>query len=619
VGWNRSNSHTTNFFTNTANDAASAAGIDVPNDVSLNYGVPNIALSNLTGLSETQPSFPLSQTISFSEVLSWIHGKHNLRFGGDYRRVHRDFLAGSNATGSFTFTGFFSEDAARDADTGSALADFLLGLPLSTSINSSLAKSYLRDNAIDAYAQDDWRVLPSLTLNYGLRYEFYAPYTEKYGHLADVLTNPDGGFTSETEAPAGADGLPDSLIFPWRKAVAPRLGLALRVPKLNQTVIRAGFGMNYTVGEYAGFATTMTHQPPFTNEQTNNEVSPSGQIVGACAQTTPGTCFTQGFPAPATVGNYALDPHYPLPYVLVWNLDVQKTLPWGIVINVGYNGSKADHQDIESAPRATPSSPGTDPTNLVFNYDQAQAFYKMNTGTLRANKRLSKGIAIGANYQYAHAIDDASSVNGSSGMVAQNWQDLAAEEANSSLVRRHSVSGTYLYELPFGADKAWVTTGAGSHILEGFSISGTFTFASGDWLTPTYTPTAISVTCGTAGALRANRVPGVSVTAGGGSLSEWFNPAAFALPTATPGYCNAFGDAPRNSIEGPGTVENNMALSKTMQLGETRSMEIRATIYNVFNTVQYTGVNTTVGTPTFGQVSSVGQMRQFQFMARFRF
>ena len=150
-------------------------------------------------------------------------------------------------------------------------------------------------------------------------------------------------------------------------------------------------------------------------------------------------------------------------------------------------------------------------------------------------------------------------------------------------------------------------------------MSGSYTFASGSYLTPTYTATTAGVACGTAGALRANRVPGVSVTAGGGSLRQWFNPAAYSLPTATPGYCNAFGNATRDSIEGPGTVQNNMALSKTVSMGDTRSMEIRASINNVFNTVQYSGVNTTVGTPTFGQVSSTGGMRSFQFRAQFRY
>ena len=628
--WNRNNSHTTNFFTNTANNIASADGIAVPNDVPLNYGVPNIQLSEFNGLSQQQPSFSLSQTISFSEVLSWIHGKHNLRFGGDYRRVHRDFLAGSNATGNFTFSGLFTEDAAQDQNTGSPIADLLLGLPQSTSLNSSLTKSYLRDNVMDAFAQDDWRVRPGLTLNYGVRYEFYAPYTEKYGHLADVATNPDGEFTSETEAQAGTAGLPGTLVFPWRKAFAPRIGLAWRVPKIKQTVVRAGYGMNYTVGEYASFATNMAHQPPFTNEQTNQEAV-GNTASSACARAVGMKCFTlaDGFSVPQTVGNYALDPHYPLPYVQVWNLDLQKTLPLGIVLNLGYNGSRGNHLDTVIEPRAIPSSPLTDPAPsscagtapclpLNFRYEEAASFSKFNAGTVRLNKRLSKGISLGANYQYSHSIDDAGALGGVGGVGVQNWQNVLGELGNSSLDVRHTVSGNYLYELPFGKDKFWVTTGTGSHILEGFSISGTYQFATGTWLSPSFTSSVASTACGTGGVMRPN-LTGQPVTAGGGTLHQWFNPAAYTAPTNTPGYCDFFGNAPRNSIQGPGTVSNNMALSKTMQMGDTRSMEIRATINNVFNTVQYTGVGTTVNSQNFGEVTSVGAMRSFQFTARFRF
>ena len=618
--WNRSDAHTINFFTNTADNPAGDAGIAVPNNVALNYGVPGITLSQgLQGLSDTQPSFSISQTISLSEVVSWIHGKHNLRFGGDYRRVHRDFLAGSNATGNFAFTGLFTEQFVNGqaaTGTGSSFADFLLGLPQSSSLNSSTAKSYLRENVLDAFAMDDWRALPSLTLNYGLRWEFYAPYVEKYGHLADVATSPNDGFASQSEQISGTNGLPGSLVYPWHKAFQPRIALAWRVPKIKQAVVRAGFGTNYTVGEYATFANLMAHQPPFTNEQTNQE-SVGNTPSTACVQTS--SCFTlqNGFPAPAAVGNYALDPHYGLPYVMAWNLDVQKTWRWGIVMNLGYNGSRSNHLDVELAPRALPQSPGTDPSGLVFNYDEAGAFYKMNAATVRVNKRLTKGFAVGANYQYSHAIDDATSVNGSSGSVVQNWLDPAAEEANSSIVPRHQVTGTYVYELPFGYDKTWVTTGVGSHLLEGFSISGSFSFASGSWLSPGFEPTSESVECGNAGALRPN-LTGAPVNAGGG-LHHWFNTAAYAPPSATSGYCNYFGNAPRNSIEGPGTVSNNMSLSKTVQMGDTRSMEVRAMINNVFNTVQYSGVDTTYGAPQFGQVTSVGQMRQFQFMARFRF
>ena len=625
ANWNRSNAQTRNFFTN-GTDIATQVGILGPNGTALNtsplnYGLPDVTLSNLTGLSQQQPSFSLSQTIALSETLSWIHGKHNLRFGGDYRRVHRDLLAGSNATGDFTFSGLFSEDANGDQATGSSLADLLLGLPQESTIDAAVSKSYLRDNVMDAYAQDDWRALPSLTMTYGLRYEFFAPYTEKYNHLAFVDTNPSEAFSRQTEVDAGGVGpfsgpLPPSLVFPFRLGFAPRVGVALRLPR--QTVVRAGFGMNYTVGQYATFATTMAHEPPFANQQTNLEADANGKPTSACARNAPANCTTlaDGFPSPpssSTPGNYALDPQYRLPYVEVWNIDVQKTLPWGVVLNAGYNGSKGNRLDITSAPRAGTSSPGTDPANLVFNYEQAAAFSKFSAGTLRVNKRMTGGIALGANYQYSHSIDDAGSVGGTSTVVAQNWQDLGAEEGNSSFDQRHKVSGTYLYELPFGKDKRWVTGGAASHILEGLSVSGSYTFATGTSLTPSYQAAVADVARGTAGTLRPDRVSGVSIPAGGGSLLKWFNTAAFVTPAGP------FGTASRHSIEAPGTVQNNMSLSKTAQMGDTRSMEIRATLNNAFNTVQYAGVDTSVASPTFGQVISVGAMRSFNFTARFRF
>ena len=226
---------------------------------------------------------------------------------------------------------------------------------------------------------------------------------------------------------------------------------------------------------------------------------------------------------------------------------------------------------------------------------------------------------MGANYIYSQSIDNASGVGGVGSVVVQNWQNLAAEEGNSTFDVRHRVTGTYLYELPFGKDQRWLTSGKASHIFEGFSISGSFVFATGTPLTPSYQAAIADVSRGTNGTLRPDyTTPAISPIAGGGSLRRWFNPAAFTLP-ATDAYGNAFGNVSRNSIAGPGTVSNNMSLSKTMDLGETRSWEFRATANNVFNTVQYSGVDTYITSPTAGQVNSVAQMRSFQFTSRFRF
>jgi hypothetical protein len=619
ASWNRSDAKVRNYFTSTT-DIATQLGILGPdggplNPSPLNWGVPSVTMSSFSGIGQAQPSFSIQQTISVSETLAWIKGKHNFRFGGDYRRVHRDFLGGSNATGTFFFTGYY---------TGSALGDFLLGEAQQTSIAAAESKSYLRDNVFDLYAQDDWRIKPGVTLLYGLRYEYFAPYAEKYNHLSMVDTNPAGGFTTVSQVQAGGVSsnygrLPDSLVRPYGLALAPRLGVAWRAPKIKQMVVRGGYGMNYTVSQYSTFAQAMAYQPPFANEQTNSAAVSCPDPTVACYT------LANGFPAADAVGNYAVDPHYRLPYVQVWNVDVQKTLPWGVVMNVGYNGSKGSNLDVKIAPWATPSSPLTNPGQAPFYFEQYGASSHFNAGTVRVNKRLSSGIAVGANYQYAHSIDDAGSVGGTGSVVAQNWQDIAADFGNSSFDVRHKVSGTYLYELPFGKDKFYFTTGKMSHILEGFSISGSYTFATGTPLTPTLQASQSDVGRAVTGTGRLDRVPGASLTQGGGTIHRWFNTSAFTVPELD-AFGNSFGTASRNLIPGPGIVQNNMSLSKTMQLGETRSVEIRATADNVFNTVQYTGVDTTYPTSHdanvsngFGQVTSVGAMRSFQFLARFRF
>jgi hypothetical protein len=613
AGWNRTVSQTANFFTN-GEDIASAIGVAGPsgaplNTSPLNYGVPNIVLSGTTGLNEQQPSFGLQQTISLSETFSWRQGKHNYRFGGDYRRVHQDLLGSSNATGTFDFIG--------DTAAGS-INSLVADEPAGSSIQSSIAKSYLRENVWDLYAMDDFRAFSNLTLNYGIRYEYFSPFAERFDHLADLAANV--GFTQVAAVTPGCAGafcntVPSTLVYPFHAGIAPRLALALRLPK--SAVVRAGYAINFTNGQYLTFARTMAKEPPFANVQTN-----------VATPTTP-ISLLNGFPIAeaSQPPNYSLDPHYTLPYVQAWNIDVQKTLPLGILLNVGYNGSKGNHLDVASAPNPCPVTGVPQPcdqtlngnpltTSTLFKYEQASAFSKFSAGTVRLRKRLQNGVSLGANYTYSHSIDDAGAVGGVSTVVAQNWQDLGAEEANSSFDQRHKVTGDYLYELPFGKDRQFFSGGGvASKMLEGLSISGTFTFATGTPLTPVYQASASEIASNTAGTERPDRIPGASLAAGGGSVLRWFNTSAF-NPTAP---ANGIGNSPRNLIRGPGTISNGMSLSKTAQMGDTRSLEVRATASNVFNTVQYSGVDTNVQSPTFGEVTSAATMRAFSFIARFRF
>src|SRR5260370_41949842 len=140
--------------------------------------------------------------------------------------------------------------------------------------------------------------------------------------------------------------------------------------------------MNYTTSAYATFANIMALPPPFANLQTN-------EAAGTCASPGAGCLsMTDGFPAPNAFGNYAVDPHYRLPYVQAWNVDIQKTLPWGIVMNAGYNGSKGSNLDVTIAPRQGPDAPLTNPANVLFNYEEAAPFSSLNAGTRRLAKRL---------------------------------------------------------------------------------------------------------------------------------------------------------------------------------------------------------------------------------------
>lgn len=601
AGWNRSRSQVFNFFTNKT-DIADQAGIGGLPQNPLLYGLPSITLPPFTALMQQQPAFSTNQSVSLGDSSAWVHGKHNIRFGGDFHRVHLDVLGGAgNETGAFTFTGISTREpgAPSGAAGGFAFADFLLGLPQQSALQAPYQTSYLRQNAWDAFVQDDWRAAANLTFLFGLRYEYFSPYSEKddrlstldtgddFASVATVLANGVGPFTGK---------YPRGLIYPEHYDFSPRIGFAARV-KWN-IVLRGGYGVNYATGQYAKFVQDLAFQPPFADVQTN-EATQNLKIT-----------LADGFPAPQTEGNFAINKHYLLPYIQLWNLNLQRTMPGDIVMNVGYSGSKGTHLDIVSAPGRTENG---SLSGVLYNYENSVAFSNYNALTVSARRRLHSGIALGAAYTYSHSIDNATSVGGVGNAVAQNWQDLLAEESNSSFDIRHQVRGTFLYQFPFGPDARWLTTGAMGRFASGWLISTDFDFATGTPLTPHYEANIADVARGSTGSLRPDRVAGASLTAGGGSLDNWFNKAAFTTPALI------YGNASRYSIPGPGTVSVNTSLSKTLRFADGRSLELRATAENVLNTVQYSGVNSTLGSASYGQVVSAAPMRQFTFNVRFRY
>ena len=641
VTWNRNNSETRNYFTDTSVDPTAEAGISVPNesggfaDPRFYNGLPSLSITNFAGLSNTTPSETINQTISFSDFVSYRHKKHNMRYGFDIRRVHADSIGGNNPLGSFIFSGFATESprdkTATTPTTGSGFADFLLGLPQSTSLQAGLSKIYLRENVFDWYATDDYRITSSVTLNYGLRYEYFGPYSEKNDRLVNLTGITDNTTSVGCISPKAlsygslncAVSSNPALINPDHAMYSPRFGFAWRVPgnsKLTKDlVVRGGYGINFNTGQFAKFAKSLSFQPPFAATETNAvQILPTETPTG-CVTTTPTTTanltLANGFgcsTANTIQNNYAVDPNYRLGYVQTYNLNVQKTLPLQIVLNIGYTGAKGSDLDVVGSPNSTPLGVTT-PNVSPFSYETSVAASRSNQLVVSAQKRQQKGISLGITYTYGHAIDDASSVGGSSGAGLQNFRQLQLEEGNSAFDVRQSATGNWLLELPFGPNRAFFNKGGvTSHVLDGFSLSGNFTFSTGSYFTPFDSGNKAEASSGGLFTLRADRVPGTS-TKGPGTVGNFFNTNAFTDPVGE------YGTASRNSIEGPGTVAVSAALSRTIELGDTRSFEARVTASNVFNTVQYSSINTTLNSNDYGKVTSAAAMRAVQFQARYRF
>ena len=615
---NRNNAQLRNLYTD-GEDVETNAGMRESNvghrinQNPLNYGLPNLVLNNFTGLSQTQPNFQLTQAIGVSASSSWEHGKHIVRFGADARRVEFNLFGGTNATGTFIFDGSYSQyggtiTADPVADTGSAFADFLLGLPHETTIEAARQKAYMRANDWDGFVRDDWRVLPNLTLLAGLRYDYYSPYAEKKDRLSTL--DYDEGFTRVAPVRPNAIGsvsgakYPRTLVSPDRNDFSPHVGLAWQASR--STVVRSSYGINYTVGLYGTFTQNLAYQPPFAQVAANLNFPPSLVFFGYTLQ--------YGFGNTADRGNYSISRNYHLPYVQAWYLELQQTLPHDLVVNLGYTGTKGTRLDIISAPGFYNNVPFA---SAYFNFEDSTAFSNFNALTARVNKRLLHGLAIQTTYVYSHAIDNASSINASAPVVAQNWQDLRAEEGNSSFDIRHQAIGSVLYQLPFGRNKAYVNTGGwASDLFGGWTLAGYFVFAGGVPLTPVISAAATEVERGTHGSVRPDRVPGISIRAGGGHLSHWYNTAAFSTQFA-PGQL--YGTAARNSIPGPGTESVNLSLSRMFSLSDSKSLEFRATANNAPNIVQYADVNTQFDSTANGHVDAFQPMRQITFLARFQF
>jgi trimeric autotransporter adhesin len=628
VDYNRSRISTNNLYPFQQETIAQQLGLQGVSTSPFDNGLPSLSLTNYSGLQDTVPLLQRNQTFTFSDFMILNHGKHTWRWGGDFRRIQINTETVKNGRGSFVFTGLNTSgntptvqvNAGPSGGFGYDFADFLYGLPQQTSVQFGCSTAgvcggagddsyHFRGNSWDLFAQDEWRLRGNLTLNLGVRYEYVSPYTEASNRIVNLDVAPGVAAVQPVQpGQAGLNGsrFPITLLNPDRNNFAPRLGIAWKAR--GKTVIRAGYGINYSTSAYQGIVQQLAFQPPFSLTQTNIEAA-TGDLT-----------LQNGFPPVAAgtiTNNYGVDRNYRLGYVQIWNADMQQEITPTLLLNISYNGTKGTRLDIVESPNRTAN--GVLLANVQpFLFENSLGDSTSHSGTIRMRKRLQRGLAVSGSYTWSKAIDDASSIGGGSTSVAQDALHLSAERGLSIFDQRHRFTGDYTWELPLGHEKRWLSQkSALRDILGDWQWTADWTIASGTPFSPRIVGNTTDVSRGSNGTLRPD-VTGVPIALANRSISEWFNTAAFTSTSDSSGNVH-FGDARRDSIIGPGSLVFDMAMTKSFPLRENRSVELRAQASNVFNKPQFASIDTNFNSPTFGQVTSVGAMRTIQFTGRFRF
>ncbi len=585
-------------------DVASVLGINGTSQEPINYGPPTLTFTNFASLTDALPSHSAVQYLAEGDSYSWVKHNHTMTFGGDFKRQDRNTTTDQNARGTFAFSGIATSEIVNGQpvpNTGLDFADFLLGLPQASSVQFGGDSTYFRQNAWDAYANDDWRVNPNLTLMFGLRYEYYSPLSEKYGHLANL--DIASGFTAVTPIYPGTPGFPDSLIKPDRDGWAPRGGLAWKPSSKHSTVVRLGYGIYYNPTALNRLATELSEHPPFAVTQRLTTSSTDVLTLQNGLATAPTN---------ATVTNtYAVQENYKVGYAQSWNVSVQQNLSRSFFFELSYLGTKGTDLDTETVPNRAPpgSSPLTSQQNLgianaeQFIYDSSWGNSIYHAGQVRLMRRFARNMSFNILYTYSKSIDDSSTFGGVGNVVAQNAFDLSAERGLSSFNRTHVLNLNYVLSTPVQA----------SWWRRNWTLSGSALLESGTPLTAQILGNQSNVAgTGVVGSGRAEAT-GLPVTDGSG----YFNPAAFTYPPT-----GELGDAGRNTIPGPWQWSLNTAFGRYFTIGgegSRKRLELRLETTNTLNHVNITNVNTVFGSALYGLPTTAGAMRTADINIRFRF
>ncbi len=572
-------------------------------------GLPSITINGYSNLGEAGflPDAKGSDSFQVNDGVTWSKGAHFIRAGGEYRWVRTRYHIWGNARGIFGFNSTF---------TGNAIGDFLLGDPNSASLSSVLIGD-IRYKYYGGYVNDDWKVTPKLTLNLGVRYEFWTPPYERHDLLANFITGPNKLVYVNNKVPPSTPASlamavpsnldPRGLVENHRNNWAPRMGLAYQLRR--DTVLRLGGGVFFAEANAAGISTRPEYNPPYRigYAYTSDGVHPT--LSFATGFPTNAVDPTQLVAANTTFNSW--DPAMDVGVVYHWSLSLQQQLG-KFLVDTNYVGTKGTHLSLQYNINQAYAGAGTTAARRPYQgfsditYVDSMANSEYNALQLRVQRRYSNGISLLVSYTWSKSMD-----LGSGSLIGdlqfRNVNNIGWERSASSSSVPQRLVLSYTYALPFGTGKRFHTANrlvAGA--LSDWQINGITTIRSGHPFTVT-----MNVSSANTGAARPNWDPSVSTAGFTPTINNWIDTAAFSTPTQY-----NYGNAGRNILYSPGATNFDFSIFKRYglrKLGEAGQLQLRFEGFNICNHPQFGQPNTNISTVGAGSITFLTTtMRQLQ-------
>jgi hypothetical protein len=571
-------------------DVNAQVGLPTPWTNPRDNGLSSISINGYSPLGDeiNNPQLGNINTYQINDQLSMVRGRHLLKVGFDIRKLEQNAYRDVNSRGLIDFVGF----------TGNALAEELMGIVSVSADAAANNPEYLRTQSYDFFAADTWRVTPSLTLNYGLRYEYNTPGVDKYNH-ANVYD-----VASQSVVAVGQNGFPRGAYDPDKTNFAPRFGFAYKLG--SKTVVRSGYGIYFDQGALAPAEGLYFSAPYYVS----NEYIPFAQFPIYINNP-----FPSDYPFPIPSSATAIQRNLKTGYLQDWNFTIQHAISGRTVAEIGYVASKGTKlltaRDVnQPQPSNAPSYVRPNPAYADITYLESAGNSSYQSLQFRLQQRLAAGFSGLFSYTYGKSLDDSSGTFASTGdpNYPQNSYDLHAERGLSNFDVRHRAVLSYSYAIPLFTH---------SKLLGGWQTMGIWQFQTGRPLTVSLLPdddnanTGISVL-----GFGANARPNVLSNPNNGphSVNEWFNTSAFVIPP----FGN-FGNSGRNTVEGPGLATINLSLVKDTHLTERVNLQFKAEFFNALDRANFGLPDNFIGSPTFGRILSAGDPRRIQLALRLLF